>query len=68
MRDQQRIPTRRAIWIGLIVSVVSILAMLTPLLIGAPKGIKYLIAVAFIGVCVGLCILLNAAIDWARGK
>ena len=66
--QQKPLSTGRAIRIGLIVSVVSVLVMLTPLLSGGPTGIKYLVAAAFIGACVGLCILLNALIDWARGK
>lgn len=42
--------------------------MLAPLLINLGKGSKYFVAPAFIGMCLGLCILLNAAIDWMRGK
>jgi hypothetical protein len=67
-RDQQPSATGRAFRIGLMVSACSVLVMLAPLLINLGKGSKYFVAPAFIGMCLGLCILLNAAIDWMRGK
>jgi hypothetical protein len=60
--------TRRALRIGALVLVLSLLGMLAPLLIGSGKHVKYLVGPAFVGACVGLCILLNAGIDWMRGK
>ena len=65
---QQPPATGRAFRIGLMVSAISVLVMLAPLLIGSGSGSKYLVAPAFIGTCLVLCILLNAAIDWMRGK
>ena len=64
----EKITAVRPFRIGLRVFVVSLSVMLSPMLINLGRGGKYVVAPAFIGTCLALCILLNATIDWVRGK
>jgi hypothetical protein len=57
----------RALTIGVIVFVISVAAMLLPLVIPLGQLAKYVVTTAFIGGCIGLSITVNAAIDrWRR--
>jgi hypothetical protein len=60
-------PTRNAMGVGVAVFVVCLAAMFLPLAIPLGQLAKFLVAIAFVGACVGLSITANALIDWWRG-
>ena len=61
-------PAGRALAFGAVLIVVSLLLACSPLILGKGGPIKYIIALALVGFCLGASILLHAAIDWCRGK
>jgi hypothetical protein len=62
----QRQRAQRAIAIGAIIFVSSLVLILLPLVIPLGAGAKYLIAIAFVGAIAGLSIILNGIIDYFR--
>ena len=59
--------SRRVIGVGVIVFLVSMLAVLVPLML--PRGMgKYPAVVGFIGCCVGISIILHGVWDFMRSR
>ena len=48
--------------------VISLLLACSPIVLGEGGPIKYIIAFALVGFCLGASIVLHATIDWCRGK
>ena len=61
-------PARSALNVGLVIFVVSTAVMFLPLVIPLGQLAKFVVTPAFIGVCIGLSITLNTAIDRWRPR
>ena len=54
----------RTVLIGAGVALAGAMVLLSPTLLGRGVLAKYVIAIGFLGVCLGLALLLNGAVDW----
>jgi hypothetical protein len=50
------------------VCAVSLVGISLPLMFALGQAAKYVVAPAFVGMCIGLSLLLNGAIDWWRAR
>jgi small neutral amino acid transporter SnatA (MarC family) len=69
--NQRRIAAQKAIRLGCAVIVAAIALLLIPLIsryIALQQINRYVVAFGLLGMCVGLSLILNGAVDWWRGR
>lgn len=68
--DTRPIPPtpKQGFWVGLMISGTSLVPILLPLVIKVGEAGKYLVAFGIAFFFLGINCLLNAAIDWLRGR
>jgi hypothetical protein len=62
------VPAKRAVIVGTLVALASLLLVLSPLVLGKRGPTKYIVAFALVGLCLGASILLHATFDLVRRR
>lgn len=62
-----RAARRTAVW-GCVVLFIGILLVTSPLLLGPGSPLKYIVAVGFLAVCLGLNFILHGLWDWFQER